>query len=100
MVIAEQEEKNSQHTYPLAPALFVFLMCVCVFMKLHITAQSGLVILVILCHSHYVCVRDLCVCVYSPHCLAIGPQLYPVINVVANNPVRGLLDRKRSEEHL
>ena len=27
-------------------------MCVCVFIKLHITAQSGLVILVILCHSH------------------------------------------------
>ena len=25
--------------------------CVCVFIKLHITAQSGLVILVILCHS-------------------------------------------------
>ena len=29
----------------------------------------------------------------------IGPQPYPVIHVVAN-PVRGLLDRKRSEEHL
>ena len=29
----------------------------------------------------------------------IGPQPYPVIYVVAN-PVRGLLDRKRSEEHL
>ena len=27
------------------------------------------------------------------------PQPYPVIHVVAN-PVRGLLDRKRSEEHL
>ena len=26
-------------------------VCVCVFVKLHITAQSGLVILVILCHS-------------------------------------------------
>ena len=26
--------------------------CVCVFIKLHITAQSGPVILVILCHSH------------------------------------------------
>ena len=26
--------------------------CVCVFIKLHTTAQSGLVILVILCHSH------------------------------------------------
>ena len=29
----------------------------------------------------------------------IGPQPYPIIHVVAN-PVRGLLDRKRSEEHL
>ena len=27
-------------------------VCVCVFIKLHITAQSGLVSLVILCHSH------------------------------------------------
>ena len=27
-------------------------VCVCVFMKLHITAQTGPVILVILCHSH------------------------------------------------
>ena len=27
-------------------------VCVCVFMKLHITAQSGPVILFILCHSH------------------------------------------------
>ena len=27
-------------------------LCVCVFIKLHITAQSGPVILVIICHSH------------------------------------------------
>ena len=27
-------------------------VCVCIFIKLHITAQSGPVILVILCHSH------------------------------------------------
>ena len=27
-------------------------VCVCVFIKLHITAQSGLVILVIICHWH------------------------------------------------
>ena len=27
-------------------------VCVCVFIKLHMTAQSGPVILVILCHSH------------------------------------------------
>ena len=38
---------------------------VCVFSKLHITAQSGPVILVILCHSHCVCV---CVCVCLLNC--------------------------------
>ena len=36
-------------------------VCVCVFIKLHITTQSGPVILVILCHSHW------CVCVFSSH---------------------------------
>ena len=35
---------------------------------------------------------------FSSH-LPIGPQPYPVLYGVAN-PVRGLLDRKRSEEHL
>ena len=34
-------------------------VCVCVFIKLHITAQSGPVILVILCHLR------VCVCVFS-----------------------------------
>ena len=38
------------------------------------------------------------VCVCSSH-KPIGPQPYPAIYVIAN-PVRGLLDRKRSEEHL
>ena len=35
-------------------ALFEFdtYLCVCVFIKLHITAQSGTVVLVTLCHSH------------------------------------------------
>ena len=53
-------------------------VCVCVFIKLHITAQSGPVVLVIICHSHWssqggindtcfeVCV--LCVCVYLLNC--------------------------------
>ena len=42
----------------------------------------------------------LCVCAYSSH-YPIGPQPYPVIyHVVANPVVRGLLDRKRSREHL
>ena len=43
-------------------------MCVCVFIKLHITAQSGLVILVILCHSRWSSqggINDMCVCVCS-----------------------------------
>ena len=31
---------------------FFLCVCVCVFIKLHITTQSGPVILVILCHSH------------------------------------------------
>ena len=30
----------------------IYCVCVCVFIKLHITAQSGPVILVILCHSY------------------------------------------------
>ena len=34
------------------PGLENVCVCVCVFIKLHITAQSGLVILVIICHSH------------------------------------------------
>ena len=36
---------------------------VCVFIKLHITTQSGPAILVILCHSVCVCVC-VCVCVF------------------------------------
>ena len=47
-------------------------MCVCVFIKLHITAQSGPVILVILCHSHlpsvWVCVF---VCIVIPFILDV-----------------------------
>ena len=35
--------------------LLIICVCVCVFMKLHITAQSGPVILVILCHSRWSC---------------------------------------------
>ena len=47
-------------------------LCVCVFTKLHITAQSGPAILVILCHSHCssVCVC-VCVCVFFPFILDI-----------------------------
>ena len=33
-------------------AMCIVCVCVCVFIKLHIIAQSGPVILVILCHSH------------------------------------------------
>ena len=50
-------------------------VCVCVFIKLHITTQSGPVILVILCHS--VCV---CVCVFIK--LHITAQSGPVILVI------------------
>ena len=45
--------------YKLLIAFDFVCVCVCVFIKLHITAQSGLVILVILCHS-----RCVCVCIY------------------------------------
>ena len=38
--------------FTLAKGSVCVYMCVCVFIKLYITAQSGLVILVILCHSH------------------------------------------------
>ena len=66
--VLEMEEKNavcgssSSHKWPTTeggwtyPAPVVVAkgvcVCVCVFIKLHITAQSGLVILVIICHSH------------------------------------------------
>ena len=49
-------------------------MCVCVFIELHITAQSGPVILVILCHSH------VCVCVFTK--LHITALSGPVILVI------------------
>ena len=42
------EGNKPVHSFP----GFVYVcVCVCVFIKLHITAQSGPVILVILCHS-------------------------------------------------
>ena len=43
-------------------------------------------------------VRPVLLLLFSSHS-PIGPQPYPVLYVVVN-PVRGLLDRKRSEEHL
>ena len=36
----------------LCNARYCVCVCVCVFIKFHITAQSGPVVLVILCHSH------------------------------------------------
>ena len=53
-------------------------MYVCIFTKLHITAQSDLVILVILCHSH-VCMY---VCMYVFIKLHITTQSGPVILVI------------------
>ena len=47
-------ENYSLTTY--APQILFHSVCVCVFIKLHITTQSGPVILVILCHSVCVCV--------------------------------------------
>ena len=52
----------------------LLLLCLCVFIKLRITAQSGPVILVILCHSHWssqgVCVC-VCVCAFFPFILDV-----------------------------
>ena len=46
------DEYGSPTPSPSPPRVCVYVcVCVCVFIKLHITAQSGLVILVILCHS-------------------------------------------------
>ena len=46
---------HPSHYMPLA------LTCACVFIELDITAQSGPIILVILCHSHF----RVCVCVFK-----------------------------------
>ena len=75
--------------------LYCVPVCVCVFIKLHITAQSGPVILliVILCHSrrssqrgvndtcyeNSVCVR-VCVCVFKLHITAqSGPVILDIL---------------------
>ena len=55
-IIAHNRAVRPCHsTHPILLALILpryVCVCVCVFIKLHITAQSGPVILVILCHSH------------------------------------------------
>ena len=58
--------------------LITCVVCVCVFIKLHITTQSGPVILVILCHSQ----EDQCVCVCVFIKLHITTQSGPVILVI------------------
>ena len=66
-------------------------VCMYVFIKLHITTQSGPVILVILCHSHwmYVCMY---VCIFIKlHITAqSGPVIYSFYATVCNPP-RGYL---------
>ena len=64
--------------------MFDVCMYVCIFIKLHITAQSGLVILVILCM--YVCMY---VCMYGHHICQSLDQPGKVAN-----PARGQLNRK------
>ena len=51
---AQPRERNLLESTRLVLSTVVMIVCVyvCVFIKLYITAQSGLVILVILCHSH------------------------------------------------
>ena len=53
--------KNSAFDFRFYSVCVCVCVCVCVFIKLHITTQSGPVILVILCHSQ-------CVCVYLLNC--------------------------------
>ena len=65
-------------------------VCVCVFIKLHITAQSGLVILVILCPWQCVCVC-VCVCVFIK--LHITVQSGPVILNSHSMPLALILPR-------
>ena len=48
--IGQQYNDGEKPTVILYVCMYVC-MYVCIFIKLHITAQSGLVILVILCHS-------------------------------------------------
>ena len=78
-------------------------VCVCVFIKLHITAQSGLVILVTLCHSHS-SPPNVCVCVLDINRSGLNHtkqyRLYSIGYSMVANPVGGLLGRKRSEEYL
>ena len=65
-------------------------VCVCVFIKLHITAQSGPVILVILCPTRIdppkgrsmILVTNVCVCVCVFIKLHITAQSGPVILVI------------------
>ena len=59
---------------PKGRCMYVLYVCMYVFIKLHITTQSGPVILVILCHSH--------VCMYVFIKLHITTQSGPVILVI------------------
>ena len=56
-------------------------MCVCVFIELHITAQSGPVVLVILCHSRFDPPKGgsmilVCVCVCVCRCVCVFIKLH------------------------
>ena len=52
MVIIDDEAGSGAQVLTSFTAVGMCVGVVCVFIKLHITAQSGPVILVILCHSH------------------------------------------------
>ena len=78
--------KTSDQTRQMYVCMYVCMyvrMYVCIFIKLHITAQSGLVILVILCHSR--CSSQgggMYVCMYIFFKLHITTQSGPVILVI------------------
>ena len=65
-------------------------MCVCVFTKLHITAQSGPVILVMVCVCVCVCVFVVCVFIKLHITAQSGPKIYSFYATACDPPGRYL----------
>ena len=67
-IVSERAPSRLCARYGVEASVFLPAVCVCVFFKLHITAQSDPVIVVILCHSHMCECVCVCVCVYLLNC--------------------------------
>ena len=65
---------------------------VCIFIKLHITAQSGPVILVVLCHSHLCIYVSMYLCIYVSMYLRIYVSMYLWMNVCMYVCMDGWMD--------